>query len=211
MAVSNRTSGPSLLGPAGLFFASLGYTVAVAIARLFVSMESRCTQSCPVFRVEGFRFHHLYYGLILLVVSTSVMVYAQDVRTRWDSALIAGIGLGFVADEVGLLILRLTYSNLVSLAIIAGAGLSMYLATLYKTLRVGFSEFRILDRYQLLALLALVLGLTGFLYFARPVRLVIEGTALVSWLSSVLLMAKYGRKHIWLIRHTQLNYSRQTR
>ncbi len=207
----NRAGGPSFLGPVGLFFASLGYTVAVAIARLFVSIESHCTQSCPVFKVEGFRFHHLYYGIILLAVSTGVLLYAQDIRTRWDGALVVGIGLGLVADEMGMLVLKLPYSNIVSLGIVAGAGLSMYMATLYKALRQGLSEFQIIDKYQLLAMLGLVLGLTGFLYFDRPVRLIVESTALASWLSSVFLIAKYGRKHIWLVRHTRLNYMRQTR
>ena len=205
-----KTSGLPFLGPVGLFFTSLGYTAAVGVARLFVAIESVCTQSCPVFRVEGFRFHHLYYGILLLAVSTSVMVYAQDIRTRWDSALILGIGLGLLADEVGLVVLRAGYSSFLSWIILAGGGFAIYLATLYNAVRTGFSEFRILDKYQLLMILGLVLGFTGFLYFDRPVRLIVEGTALGSWLSSVFLIAKYGRRHIWLIRHSQLNYQRQS-
>src|SRR5256885_5371443 len=37
-----------------------------SIARLFVTLESVCTQHCPVIRVQGFRFHHMYYGVLLL-------------------------------------------------------------------------------------------------------------------------------------------------
>src|SRR6266566_4655338 len=164
----------AFLGPVGLFFVSLGYTVSAGIARLFVALESICTQHCPVLRVEGFRFHHMYYGVLLLLVSTGVMIYASDARARWDSALVAGIGLGLVADEIGLLIIKLSYWNPISVGILAGGGL--------------------------------LLGLTGFLYFDRPVRLVVEATALGAWLASAVLVTKYGRRHFFLLRNAPLNY-----
>ena len=196
----------SFLGPVGLFFVSLGYTVSIGIARLFVTLESVCTQSCPVIRVQGFRFHHMYYGALLLLVSLGIMVYASDARARWDSALVAGIGLGLVADEIGLLILKLQYWNPVSVGIFAGGGLLLYLATAFKSWRAGLSDFHFVDRYQFLALVALLLGLTGFLFFDRPVRMVVEITAVGAWLSSALLVTKYGRRHFFLLRNAPLNY-----
>ncbi len=196
----------SFLGPVGLFFVSLGYTVSVGIARLFVTLESVCTQGCPVIRVQGFRFHHMYYGGLLLLVSLGVMVYATDARARWDSALVAGIGLGLVADEIGLLILKLGYWNPISVAIVASGGLLLYLATAFKSWRAGLSDFRFVDRYQFLALIALLLGLTGFLFFDRPVRMVVEIGAIGAWLSSALLVTKYGRRHFFLLRNSPLNY-----
>ncbi|SRR5712692_492298 len=205
----SRSGGAPLLGAVGLFFASLGYTVAAAVARLFVTLESVCTQLCPALKIGGFRFHHLYYGVILLVISTGVLLYAGDLRTRWDSALIAGIGLGLAADEIGLLILKLSYWNIISVGIVTVGGLVLYVATFYRTWRSGISEFHFLDRYQLLATLGLLLAFTGFLYFDRPIRMIVEATALGSWLSGVFLIAKYGRKHIWLIRHAPLNYKPQ--
>src|SRR5207247_9017563 len=96
----------SFLGPVGLFFISLGYTVSVTIARLFVILESVCTLHCPVLRVAGFRFHHMYYGLILVVVAAGVMLYAADARTRWDRAVVLGSGVGLVADEVGVVVVK---------------------------------------------------------------------------------------------------------
>ena len=196
----------SFLGPVGLLFVSLGYTVSIGIARLFVTLESVCTQSCPVIRVQGFRFHHMYYGALLLLVSLGIMVYASDARARWDSALVAGIGLGLVADEIGLLVLKLQYWSPVSVGIFAGGGLLLYLATAFKSWRAGLSDFHFVDRYQFLALVALLLGLTGFLFFDRPVRMVVEITALGAWLSSALLVTKYGRRHFFLLRNAPLNY-----
>jgi len=196
----------TFLGPVGLFFISLGYTVAVAISRLFVTLESVCTTHCPVLRVEGFRFHHMYYGFLLLAVSAGVMLCAADARTRWDSALAMGIGLGLVADEIGLLILKLSYWNLISVGIIAGGGLALYLATLFASLKTGLHDFHFVDRYQFLALLGILFGLTGFLFFDRPVRMIVEVAAVGSWLVSVVLVTKYGRRHFFLLRHAPLDY-----
>ena len=196
----------TFLGPVGLFFISLGYTVAVAIARLFVSLESVCTTHCPVFRVEGFRFHHMYYGFVLLAVSTGVMLYAADARTRWDSALVMGIGVGLIADEIGLLALNLPYWNFISFGIVAGAGLSLYLTTLFSGWRAGLRDFHFVDRYQFLALVGILLGFTGFLFFDRPVRMYVEFAAIGSWLLSIVLVTKYGRRHFFLLRHAPLDY-----
>lgn len=201
----------NFLGPVGLFFISLGYTVSVSVARLFVTLESVCTQFCPVFRVEGFRFHHMYYGFILLVISTGVMFFAVDARMRWDSALVMGIGLGLIADEIGLLILKLTYWNIVSFGIAAGGALLLYLATLLKSWRSGLSDFHFVDRYQFLALLGLLFGFTGFLVFDRPVRMIVEAGAISSWLTSVILVTRYGRRHFFLLRHAPLDYGRPKR
>ncbi len=125
----SRPKGVPLLGPVGFLFAAVGFTMAVIVARLFVAVEARCTQSCPVIRVQGFHIHHLYYGVILLLASSTIMVFATDVRTRWDSALVVGVGAGLIADEVGLLIFRVPYWAVISLATIGLAGLTLYLAT----------------------------------------------------------------------------------
>ncbi len=207
----NQGTRTSFLGPVGFFILALGYIVATSIARVFVAIESVCIQACPAIHVQGFRFHHMYYGFVIALVSAGVLFYAQDIRTRWDSALILGIGVGLIVDEIGLLILKLSYWNIVSVGLVMAGGLSLMGATFYESFRQGFSEFRLLDRYQSLAILALVLAFTGFLYFDKPVRSIVEITAIASWLTSVGLVAKYGRKHLWLIRHTPLAYDPQPR
>jgi hypothetical protein len=196
----------TFLGPVGLFFISLGYTVAVGIARLFVTLEAVCISHCPVFRVEGFRFHHMYYGFLLLAVAAGVMLIAADARTRWDSGLVMGIGIGLIADEIGLLILKLPYWNVVSFGIVAGGAIILYMLTIAATLKSGLSDFHFVDRYQFLALLGILFGFTGFLFFDRPVRMVVEGAAISSWLISIFLVTKYGRRHFFLLRHAPLDY-----
>ena len=201
----SRPKGVPLLGPVGFLFAAVGFTMAVIVARLFVAVEARCTQSCPVIRVQGFHIHHLYYGVILLLASSTIMVFATDVRTRWDSALVVGVGAGLIADEVGLLIFRVPYWAVISLATIGLVGLTLYLATVYKLWTVGRRDFGLLDRYQTLSIFAVVLAMLGFLYFGRPLRAMYVNAALVAWVSASILLATFGRKHIQEIRSTPLN------
>ncbi|HZY46721.1 MAG TPA: hypothetical protein VFE96_02885 [Candidatus Bathyarchaeia archaeon] len=202
----SRPKGAPLLGPVGFLFAAVGYTMAAFVARLFVALEAKCTQSCPIIRVQGFHVHHLYYGVILVLASSTIMVIATDVRTRWDAALIFGAGLGLVADEIGLLILRVQYWALASLATLALGGLSLYLATLYKLWTIGRRDFGILDRYQTLSIFAVVLVMLGFLYFERSfMRAMLADAALVAWVSASLLLLTFGRKHIQEIRRAPLN------
>ena len=201
----SRPKGAPLLGPVGFLFAAVGFTMAVFVARLFVAVEARCTQSCPVIRVQGFHIHHLYYGVILLLASSTIMVFATDVRTRWDSALVVGVGAGLIADEVGLLIFRVPYWAVISLATIGLVGLTLYLATVYKLWTVGRRDFGLLDRYQTLSIFAVVLAMLGFLYFGRPLRAMYVNAALVAWVSASILLLTFGRKHIQEIRSTPLN------
>lgn len=199
------------MGPVGLFFISLGYTVAASVARLFVTIESVCTSHCPVFRIEGFRFHHMYYGILLVAIAAGVMILAADARTRWDSGLVMGIGLGLIADEVGLLVLRLPYWNPVSVGIVAGGALFLYASTMGTVVKSGVRDFHFVDRYQFLALLGILFGFIGFLFFDRPARIIVEAVAISSWLISIVLVTKYGRRHFFLLRHAPLDYGPRAR
>ncbi|HEV2119833.1 MAG TPA: hypothetical protein VGS11_07005 [Candidatus Bathyarchaeia archaeon] len=201
----SRPKGAPLLGPVGFLFAALGFTMAVLVARLFVAVEAKCTQSCPVIRVQGFHVHHLYYGVLLLLASSTIMVVATDIRTRWDTALVFGAGIGLVADEIGLLILKVQYWTLLSLATLGSVGFALFLATVYKLWTVGRRDFGLLDRYQTLSIFAVVLAMLGFLYFGKPLRAMYVNAALVAWVSASVLLLTFGRKHIQEIRRTPLN------
>ncbi len=192
----------------GLSFATLGYSIAVLVARAFVSLEAHCTQFCPVIHVQGFRMHHLYYGVVLLLLSASFLAFAENTKTRWDGALVAGIGIGLVADEVGLLVLKASYWDPASLIAIGAVGLALALATLTDALRAGLDDFHILDRYDVLTTFSVLLGLTGFLYFDVPPRAFIVAGALGSWGLAILLLSTAGRTHILRIRKGQFEPSR---
>jgi len=199
---------PSPGGPVGLSFATLGYSIAVLVARAFVSLEAYCTQSCPIIHLQGFRMHHLYYGIVLLLLSASFLAFAENTRTKWDGALVAGIGLGLIADEVGLLVLKVSYWNPASLIVIGAIGLALALATLTTALRAGLDGFHVLDKYDVLTAFSVLLGLTGFLFFDRPLRAFIVAAALGSWGLAILLLSTAGRTHILRIRKGQFDSPR---
>jgi len=196
---------PSPGGPVGLSFATLGYTIAVLVARTFVYLEAHCVQACPIVHVSGFRMHHLYYGLALVALSATVLALAEDIRTKWDGALVVGIGLGLVADEIGLIIFKVSYWDPVSTTAIASIGLALGLTALGSALYKGVDDFQILSRYDVLTAFAVLLGMTGFLFFDRPIRMYVEIAALSSWTIALALFSTAGRAHILRIRKGQLN------
>ncbi|MBI4440593.1 hypothetical protein HY639_00345 [Candidatus Woesearchaeota archaeon] len=54
--------------------------------------------------VFEYHIHHFYYGLILLIVSNYVALLTHQERARRFCAVLYGIGLGLVTDEVGILL-----------------------------------------------------------------------------------------------------------
>ncbi len=190
-------------GPVGISLALAGYSAALLVARTFVSLIAHCTQSCPAIRVEGFYFHHFYYGLIIVLVSFGVLSFARDARTRWDSALVLGIGTGLMVDETGLVLMRVGYWSPGSIGpILATAGIFLFVAV-YCYRAQGFQDFRLLDKSDVLTIISILLGLAGFLYFARPVRMVVTAASFVSWGSAVILLGVYGRRHLLKILRGQ--------
>jgi len=187
---------PSLAGPVGFSFASIGFVAAVVVARVFVMLEAQCTLACPVVRVHGFRLHHIFYGLILLLLSVSLLALAEDTRTKWDGALVAGIGVGLVADEVGLLVLGVQYWSPASLIVIGAVGALLMLATVSLMVRQGLDDFRILDKAQVMTGLAILLGMAGFIYFDRPIHTMVAQAAAGAWALSLALMITAGRTHV---------------
>ncbi len=189
----------------GLSFAFVGYSAAILVARAFVALEAHCTQACPEIRVRGFLFHHMYYGIALVALAVTASVFVQDLRTKWDSALLLGIGLGLITDEVGLLFLKIPYWSLISTLPILAVALSLGAAGLYKTRSTGIMDFHILDRADVLTVVSLLLAMAGFLYFDRPLRTMVSGLAIASWLTALVLLSTYGKRHVLKIRKGQIN------
>ncbi len=194
---------PGLAGPVGFSFAFLGYSAAVLVARAFVSLEAHCTQACPEIRVRGFQFHHIYYGIVLVALAVTASAFVADLRTKWDSALLLGIGLGLVVDEIGLLLLKVPYWSITSILPILAVVLLLGIVGVYKTMREGAMDFHVLDRADVLTVVSLLLASAGFLYFDRPVRTMVSELALVSWITALVLLSIYGRRHILKIRNGQ--------
>lgn len=203
-----RLRTPGLAGPVGLSFALLGYSVAVLVARAFVALIAHCTQSCPTIRIEGFHLHHFYYGLALLILSLTTLSIVEDPRTRWDASLILGIGAGLVSDEMGLIFLGTRYWDQASFVPIFLFGLVLGSAAAYATYSQGVYDFRLLDKSDVFTVLSVLLAVSGFLYFTRPLRVLVAAGAVVSWIAAVFLMSVYGRKHLLKILRGQFQTDR---
>jgi uncharacterized membrane protein YfcA len=188
----------------GFSFATTGFCSAVLVARVweYVSLESylRCGLSCPVRSSDVFQLHHFYYGLALLLVTTSFLAVTKRQRVRWDAALIFGIGAGLCVDEAGLLLLRVPYSDPLSILLLAFFGAAIFGGTINAAFRDGTREFRTLDRADVLTVLSILLAMAGVLYLDRPLITIVELAGGVSWAFAVVLVTLFGKKHflrIW--------------
>ncbi len=131
-------------GPVGFFFASIGFSSAVLVARVweYVAEEAHCTPLCPSFTLEALRLHHFYYGVGLLLPSLTTLIFARRQRVRWDAALALGMGMADILTTVSIL-----------------------------------------------------LGMAGILYLDRPLQIIVEAAGLFSWISALVLLVLYGKRH----------------
>jgi hypothetical protein len=53
---------------------------------------------------QGVHFHHFWYGLLLIGVSGWLGIVYDDERLGRICAIVFGVGVGFIGDEVGLLL-----------------------------------------------------------------------------------------------------------
>lgn len=191
-------------GPVGFFFATLGFSSAVLVARVweYVSLESylNCGLSCPIRSSNLFQLHHFYYGLVLILVGMGFLAVTRRQRVRWDAALIFGLGAGLCADEAGLLLARIPYNDPLSLLLLASVCVALFGGTINAAVRDGTREFKELDRADILTVLSILLVMVGFLYLDRPLITTVEIVGGTSWACAVVLMTLFGKQHfrrIW--------------
>jgi hypothetical protein len=75
------------------------FILSFAIARITVTLF-------PDFRViwNQYHIHHFYYGIALIGIAGWVLLVSDKVRLHRLSAVLYGIGLGLLTDEIGLLL-----------------------------------------------------------------------------------------------------------
>lgn len=85
-----------LLTPFIAFVAFLvSFALTRAIADLFPSVN---------FVIGKYHIHHFYYGIALLIVSNWITLVSNREGPKLFAALLFGLGLGILADELGLLL-----------------------------------------------------------------------------------------------------------
>jgi len=181
----------------GFFFASIGFSSAILVARVweYVAEEAHCTPVCPSFTLEALRLHHFYYGVGLQLPSLTILIFARRQRVRWDAALVLGMGIGLSTDEAGLLLLRVPYNSPLSLLLLAVVGTCLFSEAIHAALRDGTREIFALDQADILTTVSILLGMAGILYLDRPLQIIVEAAGLFSWISALVLLALYGKRH----------------
>ncbi len=159
-----------------------------------LAQEAHCVPTCLPFRSEAFRLHHFYYGLGIVLVSIILLSAAHRQRIRWDAALVMSVGIGLCFDEIGLVVLGVPYSHHVSLLVLGVVG-ALLLGMVNAALRDGTMEFGALDRADIMTVLSVLLAMAGILYLDRPLRTIVEVGGTLSWVSSLILLALFGKRH----------------
>ncbi len=181
----------------GLLHASLGFGVAVVVARVweYFAQEAHCAPKCPDFASQALHLHHSYYGLGFLIGSTTVLAMARRQRVRWDSSLFFGIGAGLLADEFGLLFLGIPYSHPISIMVLAIFASVFLVSMLNAAHRDGTRELDVLDHSDAFTVAAILLGLAGVLYLDRPLIPSVELLGAVSGVTTIVLLVLFGKTH----------------
>ncbi len=181
----------------GFFFASIGFSSAVPVARVWqaVAQEAHCNPACPSFALQALRLHHFYYGLGLILPSIITLAFTGRQRVRWDASLILGIGLGLFSDEAALLLVGVPYGSPLSFLILTFLGICLAFGAIHSAFRDGTREFHVLDQADILTASSILLAMSGILYLDRPLQTIAETTGLVSWISALVLFGLYGKRH----------------
>ena len=181
----------------GLLHASLGFGVAVVVARVweYFAQEAHCAPKCPDFASQALHLHHSYYGLGFLIGSTTVLAMARRQRVRWDSSLFFGIGAGLLSDEFGLLFLGIPYSHPISIMVLAIFASVFLVSMLNAAHRDGTRELDVLDHSDAFTVAAILLGLAGVLYLDRPLIPSVELLGAVSGVTTIVLLVLFGKTH----------------
>lgn len=98
------------------FLATLAFTIGFFGARAFHTVFP----DTEVF-IGTIHFHHFWYGLVMMTVSGWLGIAYNGERRNRVYAVIFGLGLGFVGDEVGLLLTFGDYYTTLTFDIFIGA------------------------------------------------------------------------------------------
>lgn len=82
-----------------------------------------------------YHIHHFYYGIILLTISNYISLISNNERLLRVCSIMLGIGLGLIADELGILLTCGTEGAICNLSAIYWSRLSfdifIYVATIF--------------------------------------------------------------------------------
>ena len=100
------------------FYGTFGFVFGFFGARLFATLNPTVTL---VDSHSGIHFHHFWYGLVLIIASGWLGIATIEDHLQRNLALVFGLGVGLVGDEVGLLLTFGDYRSELTLWFFVGA------------------------------------------------------------------------------------------
>ena len=107
------------------FYGTLGFIAGFSVARLFATLNPTLTVARG-----GIHFHHFWYGLAIVVVTGWLGIVITTDRLGRLLAALFGLGVGFIGDEVGLLLTFGEYQSEITAWFFVGAISAIILITL---------------------------------------------------------------------------------
>ena len=169
------------------FYGTLGFITGFFGARVFATLN-------PALVVErgGIHFHHFWYGLAMVVVAGWLGIVITSDRMGRLLALVFGLGVGFVGDEVGLLLTFDDYTSELTAWFFAGSVSIIILILLGLRFR-GQLEKDVLRVSNMEHLSQVGLGLAAFSTIFFAFDSFVPGTAFAG-LGLILFLIGYERE-----------------
>jgi hypothetical protein len=146
------------------FYGTLGFVAGFFGARLFATLNPTAV---VVDTHSGIHFHHFWYGLAMVTVAGWMGIALRNERLDRNLALIFGLGIGFIGDEVGLLLTFGDYSFKLASWFFAGAVAIIILVTLFWRFRKSIEEDVLkVSNYERLTQIGILLALFSTIFLA---------------------------------------------
>lgn len=165
------------------FLATLAFLGGFFGARLF----HLAFPSLMIITSQGIHFHHFWYGLTMMGVSGWLGIVDNDEKFARIYAVVFGVGVGFVGDEVGLLLtFDNYYSELTFEFLVAALAFLILVALMIRYRKQILEEVFQLSRGERLTHLGVFLiGFSAILFafdlLEFGVPLILAGFALFVW------------------------------
>lgn len=110
------------------FYGTLAFVAGFLGARLFATLNPKV-----VLVQNGIHFHHFWYGLVMVIAAGWAGIALSNAWLSRNLAIVFGLGVGLIGDEVGLLLTFGDYnSNLTEIFFVAAIGFIILVTLLSK-------------------------------------------------------------------------------
>ncbi len=117
------------------FYGTTGFLGGFIGARAFATLNPTVTVM-----QGGIHFHHFWYGLVMVIATGWLGLALAEDRWHRQLALIFGLGVGFIGDEVGLLLTFRDYATPLELYFFIGAVAAIIFLSLVWRYRAGLER-----------------------------------------------------------------------